>query len=269
VSELGDDRERLRVTFDEVADRYDRARPDYPPALFDRLIETTGIDGGSRLLEVGCGTGKATRPFAEQGCRITCLELGAELATVARRNLDRYPSVQVINECFESWTPPSGQSFDLVFAATAWHWVDPAVRYERAFEVLEPSGHLAFWSAAHVFPDGGDPFFRDIQDVYEEIGEGLPPGAVWPEPGALPDDRADIEAAGSFDVVSIEQFDWEVVYDADGYIALLDTFSGHITMQPWQRERLAAGIRTRLAARPDGTVRRHWGAVLHIARRRP
>jgi hypothetical protein len=62
----------------------------------------------------------------------------------------------------------------LVYAATAWHWVDPAVRYRRARAALRPGGHLAFWSALHVMPDDGDPFFREIQDVYGEIGEALP-----------------------------------------------------------------------------------------------
>ncbi|MGH3139054.1 MAG: SAM-dependent methyltransferase, partial [Gaiellales bacterium] len=105
--------------------------------------------------------------------------------------------------------------------------------------------------------------------VYDEIGEGMPEGALWPRPGELPDERAEIEATGLFDVVHVGQYDWEVVYDADRYIDLLETFSGHIAMEPWQRERLYGEIRQRLAARADGLVRRHWGAVLHVARRRP
>ena len=63
------------------------------------------------------------------------------------------------------------------------------------------------------------------------------------------------------------QFDWEVVYDADSYLRLLDTFSGHIAMEAWQRERLYGEIRRRLSQRLDGRLRRHWGAVLHVARR--
>jgi hypothetical protein len=48
---------------------------------------------------------------------------------------------------------------------------------------------------------------------------------------------------------------------------LLDTFSGHIAMEQWQRDRLYGEIRRRLAERPDGTLRRHWGSVLQVARR--
>jgi hypothetical protein len=68
-------------------------------------------------------------------------------------------------------------------------------------------------------------------------------------------------------VVAVRQFDWEVRYDADGYLRLLDTFSSHIAMQPWQRDRLYGEIRRRLAQRPDARLRRHWGAVLQVARR--
>ena len=165
------------------------------------------------------------------------------------------------------WLPASPEAFGLVFAATAWHWIDPEIRYLKARELLKPGGHLAFWEAVHVFPDGGDPFFREIQDVYDEIGEGLPPGTEFPRPGELPDSRAEIEASGLFTDVAVRRFDWEIRYTADAYIRLLDTFSGHITMADWQRDRLYGEIRRRLAARPGGQLRRHWGAVLHVARR--
>jgi SAM-dependent methyltransferase len=81
------DRARRRWTFDEAAGLYDRARPGYPAALFDDLVELTGIGPGSRVLEIGSGTGQATGPLAERGCRVVAVELGPRLAAVARRNL--------------------------------------------------------------------------------------------------------------------------------------------------------------------------------------
>lgn len=260
------DRERLRRTFDKAAGTYHRARPDYPDELFDALIAIAGLRPGDHLLEVGCATGKATVPLARRGFRVMCVELGPGLAAAARRNLSGLDAA-VIEGSFECWRPAPGERFDLVFAATAWNWIDPARRYALAWQVLRPGGHLAFWDALHVFPDGGDPFFREIQDIYDEIGEGLPPGSSSPRPGELAEQVAEIEASGLFEVVHVRHFDWERVYDADGYIDLLDTFSGHIAMADWQRERLYAEIRRRLGQRPDNAVRRHWGAVLHIARR--
>jgi SAM-dependent methyltransferase len=261
------DNDRLKVTFDTVAECYHQARPDYPAELFTALISAAGLAPGARLLEVGCGTGKATLPLAARGFRITCLEPGRHLAATARRNLAGY-DVHMVQRAFEDWTPADGERFDLIYAATAWHWIDPAVGYELAWRWLRPGGQLAIWGAGHVFPAGGDPFFREIQDVYDEIGEGLPPGSSYPAPGEQPDERAAIEASGLFDVTLIQHFDWEVRYSAAEYIALLSTFSGHIDMTDWQRGRLYGEIRRRLGARPDNAVRRHWGAVLHVATRR-
>jgi SAM-dependent methyltransferase len=259
------ERERLRQTFDQVAESYDRARPDYPERLFDDLIALTGIEPGDHLLEVGCATGKATLPLARRGFRITCIELGPELAAAARRNLAGFP-VEVVEGRFEEWRP--AELFRCVFAATAWHWIDPAVRYDLAWHALRPGGHLAIWAQGHAFPDGGDPFFREIQDVYDEIGEGLPGDVPRPRPGELPDDRAEIEASGLFEAVTVRQYGWERDYTAEEYIELLGTFSGHLTMADWQRDRLFGEIRRRLAQRPGRSVRRGWGAVLHVARRR-
>jgi trans-aconitate methyltransferase len=261
------ERERLAATFDRAAELYQQARPEYPRELYDRLVRITGLSADARLLEVGCATGKATLPLAQRGFRITCIEPGAALAGAARANLADF-DVEVVEARFEDWTP-AGEPFALVFAATAWHWVDPAVRYGRAAEALEPRGYLALWGAVHVIPYDGDPFFEELQEVYDEISESRPPDVTLPRPQELAEDREEIEASGLFEVVDITQYDWETVYDAEGYIDLLNTFSGHIAMQDWQRDRLYGEIRRRLAQRPDGLMRRHWGGVLQVARRRP
>ncbi len=271
-------RERLRRTFDEVAEEYQEARPEYPEALYEALISLTGVVAGvDELCEVGCASGKATLPLARRGFAISCVELGGALAAEARRNLAGFARVRVDHGDFESWA--DGQAggtvrddgvggFGLLFAATAWHWIDPAVKYRKAWSLLRPGGHLAFWGASHVVPEsGGDPFFAQIQDVYDEIGSGMPSGWVSPTPATLADGRAEIEASGLFADVTVRRFDWEVRYTADEYIRLLETFSSNLTMEPWQRERLYGEIRRRLALRPDGLLRRHWGAVLNVARR--
>jgi SAM-dependent methyltransferase len=265
---MSGDRERLRATFDLAAQLYDLARPSYPPELFDELVRLAELQPGARLLEVGCGTGQATIPLARHGYQITCIEIGAQLAELAQHNVADIAGVEIVQSAFESWRAPADVTYDLVFAATSWHWLDPTVRYRRAWHLLRSGGHLAVWSASHVFPAGGDPFFGEIQDVYDAIGEGLPPGSAFPQPGELPDWRDEIEASGLFGDTKIRQFDWLVSYDTEGYINLLKTFSGHIAMEQWKRDKLYGEIRRRLALRPDGRLRRHWGAVLHVAKRR-
>jgi SAM-dependent methyltransferase len=260
-----EERERLAATFDDAADLYHRARPDYPAELFDHLLQVTGVQPAARVLEVGCATGKATLPLVRRGYRLTCVEPGPALAAAARRNLAGLDAT-VVESRFEDWRPGVDR-YALVFAATAWHWVDPLVRYRRAAEALEDGGHLALWGAIHVLPRGGDPIFEEIQEVYDEIGGSLPADYVWPRPYELDPEFTDIEASGLFEMVDVRQFAWEIDYDADGYIDLMNTFSGNIAMEDWQRDRLYGEFRRRLAARPSGTLRRGWGLALQIARR--
>jgi SAM-dependent methyltransferase len=261
-----DERELLRRTFDTVANRYESARPAYPGELYDDLVALAALAPGARLLEIGSATGKATRPLLERGFQIVCVELGPRLAAEARRNLAGLP-VEVQVGTFEEWDGEQ-ESFALVYAATAWTWLDPAVRYRKAHALLRPGGHLAFWKARHAFPPGFDPFFTEIQEVYDEIGESY--AAEWPPapPDEVPDDTAEIEASGCFTDVAVRRYVWELAYTADEYVALLSTFSGHIAMAPARREHLFAEIRRRIAAREDQRVRRHWLAILHVARRR-
>ncbi|MEV4096048.1 class I SAM-dependent methyltransferase [Streptosporangium saharense] len=261
-------REHLRTTFDTVATAYQRARPDYPAGLYADLLAATGIEPPANLLEVGCGPGKATLPLARLGFRITAVELGAALAEEARRELRDFPAVSVITAPFETWRPKDDTPFDLLYAATAWKWLDPQVKYGRAAALLPPGGHLAVWDAQHAFPPDFDPFFTEIQQVYDEMGEG--DGAAWPPPP--PEDQPDLTAAefedsGRFTVVGTWRYVWAREYTAEEYIALLDTFSGHIAMPPAKREHLYEEVRRLLAARPDGRLTRHWTAALTVGRR--
>jgi SAM-dependent methyltransferase len=262
------ERERLRRTFDAVALDYQDARPEYPDALYATLLSLTGVrPQADALCEVGSASGKATLPLARRGFAITCVELGAALAAQARRNLAPFERVTVVNADFETWEPPAREAFGLVFAATAWHWIDPAVKYRKAASVLRPGGHLAFWEAVHVIPADGDPFFREIQDVYDEIGSGMPEGWVSPTTETLPSAEAEVAETGLFSDTVARRFQWEIQYTAESYIRLLETFSSNLVMEPWQKDRLYGEIRRRLALRPDGLVRRHWGAVLTVTRK--
>ncbi|MBA2692362.1 MAG: class I SAM-dependent methyltransferase [Rubrobacter sp.] len=124
---MTDERSRLRATFDGAALLYDEARPGSPDALFDDVVSLSGIPSGGRILEIGCGTGQATAPFARRGYRILCVELGGNLAAVARRNLAAHPKVEVRTGDFEEY-PLRENYFDLAVSATAFHWLDNSTR---------------------------------------------------------------------------------------------------------------------------------------------
>jgi SAM-dependent methyltransferase len=258
------DRDKLKTTFNQDAELYDNARPDYPEQIFDDLFAMGGLASGAAVLELGCGTGQATRHIAGRGCRVVCIELGASLAAVARRNLEPFPRVEVITSAFESWEPRASV-FDMVFASSSWHWLDPEVRYAKAARVLKPAGILAIVDNGHAFPDGFDPFFTEIQKCYEAIGE---PHLEWPpRPEDEPDRREEIERTGLFKVVGVKRCVWPVDYSADTYIDVLNTYSGHIAWEQSKRDKLYADVRRLIAQRPEGRIRKHYLSILHVCRR--
>jgi SAM-dependent methyltransferase len=160
----GNYRVSARETFDRVADLYDAARPGYPPEVFADLRATCGLGSGTRVLEVGCGSGQATGDLAELGCIVHCVELGPALAARAARNLSDYPDVRVEVGAFEEVELPV-RAFDVVFSATAFHWVDPAMGFPRAAAVVRPGGFLALVTNAHVGGGTQELVANEIQDL--------------------------------------------------------------------------------------------------------
>ena len=236
---------------DSTADLYQQARPEYPDALYHALIAAAGLNAGDRLLEAGCATG-STLPLARRGFRITCLELGPALATAARRILAGFPEVEVIESAFETFNAPAADPFDLVFAATAWHWLDPAIRYSGRVGAAQAGRTPRLLERHACLPAGRGPVLRRVaRGLRADEPAG---GRGVPAAGQAPDESEEIEGSGLFGDVVVLHFDWEVTYDAKGYLRLLDTFSGHIAMQPWQRDRLYSEIRRRLARRADRRV---------------
>jgi SAM-dependent methyltransferase len=236
IDRVSERREPLRRTFDTAADLYEAARPSYPEELFDDLVALAALEPGARLLEIGCATGKATRSLLERDFSVVCVEMGAQLAERARRNLAGFP-FEIHIATFEGWEGEP-EAFELVYAATAWHWVDPAIGYSKAHRLLRPGGHLAFWSAGHAFPADFDRFFAEIQEVYDAIGESHPGQWPPPPPEQIPDEVAEIEASGLFEEIQVRRYVWEKQYSAEEYIALLNTLSGHIAMETAKREHL-------------------------------
>jgi SAM-dependent methyltransferase len=257
-----EDRELLRRTFDLQAELYQRARPDYPKEIFDDLYEMTALKPGARVLEVGCGTGQATRVMARRGCRVVCVELGEHLAAVARRELAQFNDVEVFTAPFESFEPRAAD-FDLVLAATSWRWIDPAVRYQKAARMLRPGCSLAIIDGGHhVFPPRFDPFFKQVQRYYDAVGESA---HDWPSPEEVHDLRGEIEESGLFGRIEIRRYVWTVDYSAEQYIDVLNTYSGHIAMTPAMRERIFTGVRELMADRADKPIRKHYLSILHVA----
>lgn len=245
-------RER-RLTFGEVADLYDRARPSYPAELVDDVI---ALAGAERALEVGAGTGKATILFAQRGLSVLALEPSAEMAALARRNCAGYPQVRIEQLEFERWEP-GAEPFPLLYAGQAWHWVAREARDRHARSALLPRGLLApFWNRVKW----GECALREpLRVAYDRARAELdesdamdprkPLDADWPERW-----KREIDESSGFGEPDARAYPWEHEYTTAEYVALISTHSSQLVRDPSAREALLAAV--------GETIETHGGRIV-------
>ncbi len=265
---MSEDRNRLRASFDEEALLYDEARPGYPEQLFDDAISLSGIPPQGRILEIGCGTGQATIPFARRGYRVLSIELGENLAAIACAKLVAFPQVEVLTGDFERW-PVEEQGFDLVTSATALHWIDESMRYHKIARALKPGGAVAPFWYAHVHTDKDRGFFEGVQRVYLRV---VPEKAKFYKGLSRPEDipaseSGRVEATGLYGPVTVRRYPFEVEYDGESYIRLLNTYSDHRALESDVRKRLFEGIAELIDTEYGGYITKGYLATLYVAHR--
>lgn len=252
-----------RTCFDAVAELYDRARPAPPAELVEAMLELGGLRPGDRVLEVGCGTGQATRPLAESGLAVEALELGPALAALARERLADCPAVRVLTADFERWTPP--RRYDAVVSVQAFHWIGPERGLPLAAAALRPGGSLLL--AWHLDRSRESAFYRDTDPVYDRYFAARPPTARPSPDGAALRFEVALAAAPEFDALRVRRAPWLVRLPTAGYLELLRTFSDVRSLAAGVRERFLADIAA-VAERHGGVVERRYESVLLAARLR-
>jgi SAM-dependent methyltransferase len=255
-STLHGDRRRAS-SFGDDPEEYDRVRPQYPVELVDALL----AEHPRTVLDVGCGTGIASRLFMARGCDVLGLEPDGRMAAVARRS-----GVTVEESTIEEWHS-NGRSFDLLTAGQAWHWVDPRKGAVKAAAVLRPGRRIGlFWNQARadasVRPALDSAYARHAPDLgwrsvlmgqrdvslYEDIAEAL-------------------RRTGEFERVSLQLFGHDVVYSTEEWVDLARTHSDHRTLPSVQLAALLAGSRTEID-RVGGSVPVHYETTLVTGTRR-
>ncbi|MCL1845639.1 MAG: class I SAM-dependent methyltransferase [Defluviitaleaceae bacterium] len=215
-----------RLVFDNIPDEYDKWRPTYVPELYDDVLSYSGIDENCRVLEIGIGTGKATLPFLEKNCRITAIELGANLADYSRRKFADYKNLEIIVADFEKYDCPE-ETFDLVYAACAFHWIPEEIGYLKVFKLLKRGGAFARFANWQQRDKKNKSLYNAIQEIYSKYM----PGTAKPD---YTEDEcrrtAEIALNYGFADVSYKMYHRKRTYDAADYVSLQRTHGGHADM---------------------------------------
>jgi SAM-dependent methyltransferase len=259
------DKTHLRTTFDQDALLYDQMRPGYPEALFDDIVALSGLPPHGRILEIGCGTGKATVPLARRGYRISGIELGANMAAIARRNLSTYPHVTIYTGAFETW-PLEEEAFDLAISATAFHWIDPKISYQKTARALKPSGAIALFWHVHVQSEASQGFFDAVEPIYQRILSDFR-RMPWPDEVGKPV-KAEIEQTNLFGEVTVRRYYWDVTYDTASYLRLLNTYSSNRALDSQRRAQLFHDIAELINTQFHGRVTKGYLSMLYVAHRK-
>jgi SAM-dependent methyltransferase len=228
--------------FGEIAEEYERHRPSYPPELIDRIMTITGAEAGDNALEIGAGTGKATRLLLARGLHVTALEPSPSMAAVARREA---PGATVVETGFEDWTLQP-RRFALVVAAQSWHWVDADIGPSKAADALRPGGWIAMiWNRPDL---DGSAWHDDLQPIYKSVTPGMEHGVRRSFSNSVPWAVEQLERGGRFGTPVQLLVPWTARYTTDEYIGVLNTHSDKRMLPDDQRAALFDGIRASLDA---------------------
>ena len=249
-----EDRARA-LSFGGVAALYDRARPSYPAALVDDLMAWSP----RTVLDVGCGTGKATRLFAERGCDILGIEPDPQMASVARGH-----GITVERGTFEEWDA-RGRRFDLIVSGQAWHWVDPDIGAAKAADALRGGGHLAaFWNGGRHDAATN----AALEAVYNRVAPAIAGTTTSLRPVTADgvDRFAAFQRSGRYSTVEARAYPWDAVYDRAGWLDYIATHSDHVRLPDAQRSALLDAVGDLIDAQ-GGTLTYHFSTVAIVATR--
>ena len=270
--------------FDAVAEAYDRERPSYPTELIDAACTIASLGTGSRVLEVGCGTGKLTEALVERGLAVDAVDPGANMIAFARRRVRDADAVEFHLGRFEEVALPE-LVFDAVFSAAAFHWIAPEVGWAKAARSLRPGGTLALIGHISYREESTAADDEGLQEVFKRYW--LDPGswyplrdlatlcagvdarrdnvsAVWTWLGRHDLDNA--EAASLFDDVQFTTQHLSREQTADELWALFETTSSYQRLDPTSRKALEGEARAFVEQR-GGKIRTSDLAILVTASR--
>jgi SAM-dependent methyltransferase len=243
-----------------VAALYDQVRPGYGDDVVDIIVRYAGLLKDCRILEVGCGTGKITMPFAAMGFRVLALEPAPAMAALAAQKCESYSNVEIVPESFEEWKIQRG-IFDLLVSAQAFHWIEPLAGCAKAAEALRTGGSLALvW---HQDGSKDSLFYKRTQPIYDSYFFGKKKN----DPERSHIYKKTLQRMDAFTEIAELLFPWEREYSANEYLQLLQTFSDYLSLSEASRMEFLRAISV-VIEETGGRVKRKNQTQVLLARKR-
>jgi len=242
--ENGDDNLDIKYLFDDVVLNYEKRRPNYGTELFKHIIKYAEITRDKSVIEVGCGTGQATEPFLKTNCKVTAVELGENLASYTREKFKAYKNLHVVSSAFEDYDCDDNK-FDMIYSATAFHWIPDEIGYKKAYRIIKNGGSIAlFWNRPSI-NDKNNPVHQKIQSIYNEI---LP---HWSYKVTSDEEKSSMYSSiiNKIEQCGFTNIEFKLYHNTRKmtgveYIELLNTYSDHLALAKSIKSQLFHGIRT-------------------------
>lgn len=236
-------------------------RPSYPVDLFDALFQM--LPTQPKIVEVGPGTGQATKDLLARGAFVDAIEIGPKMAAKLRSNLlsDR---LRIGVGDFEAFEVVSGET-DAVFSATAYHWISRQAQTDRPAEILRPGGLVAIVDAIQVDSPDDAGFFAAAQPIYERYGQGHTGPPAPTRANVDPAIRSVFDTDRRFDSVAVRRYDWDQTYSATDYRSLMLSYSGTQMMEETDRMGLLDDVESFVRSDFGGVVTRPLVVTLTTA----
>ena len=250
-------------TFDAAALDYDKSRPSYVNEIYRDIFRYKPIDADNCVLEIGVGTGKASKPILDTQCHFIGIEPGEQLYRLAQTRFKAYSNFTLINNTLQEFDYPD-KSFDLIYAATAFHWIPEEYGYNRVFNLLKPGGAFARFAYHAGVDKGRKAMTEEIQEIYSEYM----PIKERPKDFVIEDAKKLAEIAYKYGFVDTvyQLYTSTKDFSADEYIALLRTYPDHMKVEEADRKKLFEGIRSAIN-KHGGIMSVYYTMDLELARR--
>jgi SAM-dependent methyltransferase len=218
----------------------------------DAILKYKNLDASGNILEVGCGTGKATELLAGLPSRILCLDIGENMIKIAADKFKSHKNIEFRRAEFETYQ--SDIKLDMIISASAYHWIKQPQGDKNVKKLLRPDG--IFVIVRKIQDDEDNGFFSESQQIYKKNFSTEKPKKT----------RGFVMNAAEFELLGKVEYPWEAEYETEEYLRLIFTYSENIALKEPEKTRFYEDLKELINSRYAGRVLKRYITMVEIGR---